>query len=58
MADHTIPMHLFSETMRDIDLIVSVAHASGAAPESGVSTVAIRADLIRETCRMLEMPIV
>lgn len=51
-----VPLRVFSETLRDIDLIVSVAHASGAAPEPGASTVEIRADLIRETCRMLEIP--
>lgn len=50
-----VPARVFSETMRDIDLIASVAHASGAAPEPGGSTLEIRADLIRETCRMLEM---
>lgn len=48
-----IPERVFSEAMRDLDLIVSVAHASGSAPEPGRSTLEIRADLIRETCRML-----
>jgi hypothetical protein len=55
VAPGEVPLRVFSETLRDIDLIASVAHADGAAPEPGVSTVEIRADLIRETCRMLEI---
>jgi hypothetical protein len=48
-----VPPRLFSEVLRDVDLIVSIAHASGANPENSVSTVAMRADLIRETCALL-----
>ena len=55
VAPEAVPLRVFSETLRDIDLIVSVAHADGAVPEAGQSTVEIRADLIRETCRMLEI---
>ncbi len=55
VAPGDVPPRVFSETLRDIDLIVSVAHAGGAAPGPGQSTVAIRADLIRKTCRMLEI---
>lgn len=48
-----VPARVFSEALRDVDLIVSIAHATGANPEAAVSTVAMRADLIRETCAVL-----
>ncbi len=41
-----IPPRLFSETMRDVDLVVSVAHAGGVDPEASHSTVEMRAALI------------
>lgn len=44
-----VPERLFSEVMRDVDLIVSVAHASGVDPEASSSTVEVRAALLRET---------
>ncbi|MEZ6194797.1 MAG: DUF5724 domain-containing protein [Planctomycetota bacterium] len=48
-----VPSILFSETMRDVDLAVSVAHAGGVDPEVSASTLAMRAELLRETCRLL-----
>lgn len=42
-----IPPVLFSEVMRDLDLMVSVAHAGGVDPEASHSTVEMRAALIR-----------
>jgi hypothetical protein len=48
-----VPPRLFSETMRDIDLVVSVAHAGGVDPEASASTVEMRAALVRETCELL-----
>ncbi|HEV8357110.1 MAG TPA: DUF5724 domain-containing protein [Gemmatimonadales bacterium] len=50
-----IPARLFSETMRDLDLVVSVAHQGGVDPEATASTVEMRAALIRETCELLEL---
>lgn len=50
-----VPKRIFSEVLRDLDLIVSVAHATGADPEASVSTVASRAAIVRETCRMLDL---
>ncbi len=41
-----IPPRLFSETMRDVDLVVSVAHAGGVDPEASHSTVEMRTALI------------
>jgi hypothetical protein len=43
----------FSQVMRDLDLIVSVAHQGGVDPEASTSTVEMRASLVRETCTML-----
>ena len=50
--DH-IPPRLFSEVMRDLDLVVSVAHAGGVDPEASASTIEMRMALIRETCALL-----
>ncbi|MCK4658544.1 MAG: DUF4132 domain-containing protein [Phycisphaerae bacterium] len=48
-----IPDRLFSEAMRDLDLVVSVAHSGGVDPEASASTVEMRATLVTETCRLL-----
>ncbi len=42
----TVPSRIFSEVMRDMDLVVSVAHAGGVDPESSTSSVEARAALI------------
>lgn len=44
---------LFSETMRDIDLVVSVAHAGGVDPEASLSTTEMRESLLGEMLRLL-----
>lgn len=51
----TVPPRLFSEVMRDLDLVVSVAHAGGVDPEASASTVEMRAGLLRETCGLLKL---
>ena len=48
-----VPDRVFSETMRDLDLAVSVAHAGGVDPEASASTVEMRATLLKETCQLL-----
>ncbi|MBK7403123.1 MAG: DUF4132 domain-containing protein [Phycisphaerales bacterium] len=48
-----VPDRVFSETMRDLDLVVSVAHLGGVDPEASASTVEMRAALLRETCQLL-----
>ena len=48
-----VPPRICSEAMRDLDLVVSVAHLSGANPEATPSTVAARAALVAETCALL-----
>jgi hypothetical protein len=50
-----VPGLIFSEVMRDLDLVVSVAHVGGVDPEATQSTVEMRADLLRETCQLLKM---
>ena len=50
-----VPKTIFSEVMRDLDLVVSVAHIGGVDPEATQSTVEMRADLLRETCKLLKM---
>ena len=50
-----VPARIFSEVMRDLDLVVSVAHAGGVDPESSASSTEARAALIRETCALLQL---
>lgn len=50
-----IPPAVFSEVMRDMDLVVSVAHRGEVDPEASASTVEMRSALIRETCQLLGM---
>lgn len=48
-----VPPRLFSEIMRDIDLVVSVAHVAGVDPEASQSSLEIRGALVAETCELL-----
>ncbi|HQX52355.1 MAG TPA: DUF5724 domain-containing protein [Planctomycetaceae bacterium] len=48
-----VPPIVFSEVMRDIDLVVSVAHRGEVDPEASASTVEMRSALLRETCQLL-----
>ena len=50
-----VPPRIFSEVMRDLDLVVSVAHAGGVDPESSASSVEARSALIRETSALLSL---
>lgn len=50
-----VPPRVFSEVMRDVDLVVSVAHQGGVDPEATASTVEMRAALLRETCGLLKL---
>ena len=51
----SIPPRLFSEVMRDLDLVVSVAHRGGVDPEVSASTIEMRASLLHETLNLLEL---
>jgi Family of unknown function (DUF5724)/Domain of unknown function (DUF4132) len=50
-----VPPVVFSEAMRDLDLVVSVAHAGGVDPEATASTAEMRAALVRETARLMKL---
>jgi predicted DNA-binding WGR domain protein len=50
-----IPPRLFSEVMRDLDLVVSVAHRGGVDPEASASTIEMRTNLMRETFAVLSI---
>ena len=55
VAVRDVPPRVFSEVMRDLDLVVSIAHQGGVDPEASASTVEMRAALIRETSRLLNI---
>lgn len=46
---------IFSEVMRDIDLVVSVAHVGGVDPEASQSTIEMRSAIISETVRLFKL---
>lgn len=50
-----IEPRVFSEVMRDLDLVVSVAHAGGIDPEASASSIEAREALVRETCSLLQL---
>jgi hypothetical protein len=50
-----IPPILFSETMRDIDLVVSVANVGGVDPEASASTVEMRIAIASELISLLKI---
>ena len=50
-----IPPLIFSETMRDIDLVVSKAYVGETSWEQSTTTKESRALLINETCRLLDI---
>jgi len=51
-----VPARVFSEAMRDLDLVVSVAHQGGVDPEASTSTVQMRGALVREAAALLKLP--
>ncbi len=46
---------VFSEVMRDLDLVVSVAHVGDVDPETSQSSVEMRGVLVRETARLFKL---
>jgi hypothetical protein len=50
-----VPAVIFSEVMRDIDLVVSVAHVGGVDPEASLSTVEMRASLLHELLPLMKL---
>jgi len=55
VAFKDIHPRIFSEVMRDIDLVVSVAHVGGVDPEASHSTIEMRAVLLLETARLFKL---
>lgn len=51
----TIPPILFSEAMRDMDLVVSVAHVGGVDPEVSHSTIEMRLAIAEELLKLLRI---
>ncbi len=51
----SIPPIIFSETMRDLDLVVSVAHVGGVDPEASHSTVEMRMAIAAELVKLLKL---
>jgi Trp operon repressor len=50
-----ISPRIFSEVMRDIDLVVSVAHVGDVDPEASQSTIELRTAIVRETARLFKL---
>lgn len=50
-----VPPILYSEVMRDIDLVISVAHVGSVDPKSSQSTIELRAHLLRETLQLFKL---
>lgn len=55
VALEEIPPILFSEVMRDLDLVVSVAYVGGVDPEASHSTVELRLSLAGEILKLLHI---
>jgi hypothetical protein len=50
-----VPLRIFSEIMRDIDLIVSVANVGGVDIEASLSTLELRKVIVEETARLFKL---
>ncbi len=50
-----IPLVLFSEVMRDVDLVVSVAHVGGVDPEASLTTDEMRRVIVSESLLLLKL---
>ncbi|WP_322906934.1 DUF4132 domain-containing protein [Paenibacillus campi] len=50
-----VPPIVFSEVMRDLDLVVSVAHVGGVDPEASLTTVELRRVIVEETIRLMKL---
>lgn len=46
---------IFSEVMRDLDLVVSVAHVGGVDPEASLSTIEIRIVIVNEIIKLMKL---
>jgi hypothetical protein len=55
IAFEDLSPRLFSEVMRDMDLVVSVAHVGGVDPEASHSSIEMRSVIVRETSRLFKL---
>lgn len=55
VALQDVPLTFFSEVMRDIDLVVSVAHVGGVDPEASLTTIEMRHVIVNESLRLLKI---
>ncbi|NSB14631.1 DUF4132 domain-containing protein [Clostridium beijerinckii] len=46
---------IFSEVMRDLDLVVSVAHVGGVDPEASMSTIEVRTAIVEEILKLMKL---
>ncbi|MFD0696199.1 DUF4132 domain-containing protein [Paenibacillus sp. GCM10027628] len=51
----SIPGIIFSEIMRDVDLVVSTAHAGGVDPEASLTTIELRKAIVNESLRLMKI---
>lgn len=51
----SLPKLIFSEVMRDVDLVVSVAHVGGVDPETSHSTIEMRSAIVAELLRLMKI---
>ncbi|MGR6542012.1 DUF5724 domain-containing protein [Paenibacillus tundrae] len=55
VALQDVPPIFFSEVMRDIDLVVSIAHVGGVDPEASLTTIEMRHVIVNESLRLLKI---
>ncbi|WP_068603895.1 DUF4132 domain-containing protein [Paenibacillus swuensis] len=55
IAISDVPPIIFSEVMRDVDLVVSTAHVGGVDPEASLTTIELRKVIIIESLRLLKI---
>ena len=51
----SVPKVIFPEVMRDVDLVVSVAHVGGVDPEASYSTIEMRTAIVNEMIRLMKI---
>ncbi|MCL2323688.1 MAG: DUF4132 domain-containing protein, partial [Oscillospiraceae bacterium] len=50
-----IPKKIFSEVMRDVDLVVSVAHVGSVDPDASLSSIELRGVIVNEIIRLMKI---
>jgi hypothetical protein len=55
LAIKDIPTAIFSEVMRDLDLVVSVAHVGGVDIEASLSSIELRSVIVQETAELFQL---